>query len=256
MCRKCSSSCFQSDESQSPFVLVLDEMNYSRACRTLFADALMPRAGPTKRAFPRNLFSRYRQRRRDDLLVLTQGPGSGKHFRVSRCNERLICGGPQPVDVHPGDPGLVHGLRDCSAGTVGTSNARCGWVSTAACEGPSSVAGRKCPGVWPQGLLRGCALCCDSSPLERKQWRPLLIARSFGALPRIHGSRKRVESSLCALGHFCYDLSYKPGTASSGSQVVFDPVTAGLDNAKLPLSLGRLAEWCVPLGRTSSGFTD
>lgn len=39
-------------------------------------------------------------------------------------------------------------------------------------------------------------------------------------LPRLHGSRRRLEPLLRALGRFCYDLSYEPGDTATAN---FDP---------------------------------
>jgi 5-methylcytosine-specific restriction enzyme B len=76
-------------------------------------------------------------------------------------------------------------------------------------------------------------------------------------LPRIHGARKRVEAPLCALGQFCLDLTYKPGTASMGSQVSFDPTGANLASPVLPLSFDKVRRMVRTLKANQfTSFTD
>jgi len=56
-------------------------------------------------------------------------------------------------------------------------------------------------------------------------------------LPRLHGSRRRLEPTLRALGRFCWDLTVdttnEPGKA-------FDPEAPGAGQAKLPLSFQKV----------------
>lgn len=60
-------------------------------------------------------------------------------------------------------------------------------------------------------------------------------------LPRLHGSRRRLEATLCALGKFCFDLSFEPGTVLDGSATKFDPVAKKNDEPKLPISLDKVS---------------
>ena len=41
-------------------------------------------------------------------------------------------------------------------------------------------------------------------------------------LPRLHGSRRRLENTLCSVGHFCFDLVVEP--PGSETAISFDPV--------------------------------
>lgn len=52
-------------------------------------------------------------------------------------------------------------------------------------------------------------------------------------LPRLHGSRRRLEPLLRALGRFCYDLSYEPGSVATAN---FDPEASHEGQPQLPLS--------------------
>ncbi len=59
-------------------------------------------------------------------------------------------------------------------------------------------------------------------------------------LPRLHGSRRRLEPVLCALGQFCYDLTYHKGAIYEGTAMSFDPVKRQDNKAVLPLSLDKI----------------
>jgi 5-methylcytosine-specific restriction protein B len=52
-------------------------------------------------------------------------------------------------------------------------------------------------------------------------------------LPRLNGSRRELESTLCAVGHFCYSLE-EPGEAT------FDPTEHSADQAQLPRSFDKI----------------
>ena len=65
-------------------------------------------------------------------------------------------------------------------------------------------------------------------------------------LPRIHGSRRRLEPTLSALGRFCVDLKFEPGTVA-GQSVDFDPVTQVDQSAQLPVSLSKVRRMMVDL---------
>lgn len=56
-------------------------------------------------------------------------------------------------------------------------------------------------------------------------------------LPRLHGSRRRLEPLLRALGRFCYDLSSTP---TAGAATDFDPEAAHEGQPKLPLSYQKI----------------
>lgn len=57
-------------------------------------------------------------------------------------------------------------------------------------------------------------------------------------LPRLHGTRKRLEGTLCSLGKFCFDLTY-PDTTSATAR--FDPEQPPQgQQPKLPLSFDKV----------------
>ena len=58
-------------------------------------------------------------------------------------------------------------------------------------------------------------------------------------LPRIHGSKRRIEGLLLALGQYCFDGSMA-SWSSSGTGAVFDPEAAAMSVSKLPMSFDKL----------------
>ena len=71
-------------------------------------------------------------------------------------------------------------------------------------------------------------------------------------LPRIHGSRRRLEAPLCALGQFCFDLVLDPGAAEPGRPPRFNPLSEVAQPAKLPSLSIRFVEWYEIFGPISS----
>lgn len=59
-------------------------------------------------------------------------------------------------------------------------------------------------------------------------------------LPRLHGSRRRLEPVLCGLGQFCYELAFEPGSVASGAAVRFDPLSATQASPRLPVSFEKV----------------
>lgn len=57
-------------------------------------------------------------------------------------------------------------------------------------------------------------------------------------LPRLHGSRRRLEGSLAALGKFCFDLGYEAGEVSAATP--FDPGAQASADPRLPLSFDKV----------------
>ena len=60
-------------------------------------------------------------------------------------------------------------------------------------------------------------------------------------LPRLHGSRRRLEATLCALGKFCFDLSFEPDSVLDGSATKFDPVAKKDSEPMLPISFDKVS---------------
>lgn len=61
-------------------------------------------------------------------------------------------------------------------------------------------------------------------------------------LPRLHGSRRRLEPLLCGVGQFCHDLDYKEGSINQGDVGEFDPLSADITTARLPLSFKKVQQ--------------
>lgn len=59
-------------------------------------------------------------------------------------------------------------------------------------------------------------------------------------LPRLHGSRRRLETTLCALARFCHDLTFDEGSILDGGAKSFDPVETRDDAPALPISFDKL----------------
>ncbi|MEZ4424967.1 MAG: hypothetical protein R3E98_16350 [Gemmatimonadota bacterium] len=58
-------------------------------------------------------------------------------------------------------------------------------------------------------------------------------------LPRLHGARRRLEPTLCALGEFCATGSFEEGAVRAG-RAAFDPLEVGSDAAIYPRSLDKV----------------
>ena len=59
-------------------------------------------------------------------------------------------------------------------------------------------------------------------------------------LPRLHGSRRRLESTLCALGRYCWTQDVEPGAIFDGRALSFDPISHNPSEAALPLSADKI----------------
>jgi 5-methylcytosine-specific restriction protein B len=64
-------------------------------------------------------------------------------------------------------------------------------------------------------------------------------------LPRLHGSRKRLEPVLCALGRFCLDLGFEDRASRGATR--FDPESADLPPALLPRSFEKVRRMTAKL---------
>jgi len=58
-------------------------------------------------------------------------------------------------------------------------------------------------------------------------------------LPRLHGSRRRLESTLSAVGRFCFDLGVE-GADVFGRGIAFDPLAPPTGEARLPASFDKI----------------
>jgi 5-methylcytosine-specific restriction enzyme B len=75
-------------------------------------------------------------------------------------------------------------------------------------------------------------------------------------LPRLHGARRRLESTLHGLGKFCFSLDTKPGDVSGGPGV-FDPLNPPEGEARLPLAFEKVQRMTRVLQANQfASFTD
>lgn len=58
-------------------------------------------------------------------------------------------------------------------------------------------------------------------------------------LPRLHGNRRRLEGTLCALGRFCLDLTFPSGSVTATVNR-FDPEPPPQGQPKLPRSFDKV----------------
>jgi 5-methylcytosine-specific restriction protein B len=65
---------------------------------------------------------------------------------------------------------------------------------------------------------------------------PSILQVMQKVLPRLHGSRRRLEPTLCALGRFCFDLSFDAESVTPR----FDPLAPTPDTARLPISFDKV----------------
>jgi 5-methylcytosine-specific restriction protein B len=68
---------------------------------------------------------------------------------------------------------------------------------------------------------------------------PSILQVMQKVLPRLHGSRRRLEPTLCALGRFCFDLFFDPGSVNDRGQR-FDPLAPNPGTARLPISFDKV----------------
>jgi 5-methylcytosine-specific restriction protein B len=59
-------------------------------------------------------------------------------------------------------------------------------------------------------------------------------------LPRLHGSRRRLDPTLSAVGRFAFDLLANPSATLAQTGSTFDPLASGLGPAKLPRSFEKV----------------
>lgn len=74
-------------------------------------------------------------------------------------------------------------------------------------------------------------------------------------LPRLHGTRRRLESLLCLLGQFCFELRYTP--APEGRLPTFNPLGSHEGRALLPRSFDKVKRMTRNLRANQfTGFTE
>jgi MoxR-like ATPase len=250
---------------EMPYVLILDEMNLAHVER-YFADALsgmetsepclpnlkrdpsgtwtVDMGGQAKVAFPRNLFVIGTVNVDETTYLFSPkvlDRANTFEFRVG--TDDLSATARKPVDGAPGDPALVQGFLAIASKDNWHLENPAPWLQDYTFQlqvlhrllSESSLEfGHR---VYYEAV-RFAALHAASGETAMEAALDRQVIQKI--LPRIHGSRKRVEAALCALGQFCFDLTYIPGAAHPGSQVAFDPTKADPASAKLPLSLDKV----------------
>lgn len=66
-------------------------------------------------------------------------------------------------------------------------------------------------------------------------------------LPRIHGSRRRLEPTLCGLARFCFELRFDPGSVMSGPATSFDPTLVREEVPRLPKAFDKVRRMTMDL---------
>ena len=261
-----------SRDPSRPYALVLDEMNLAHVER-YFADALsgietsepcLPNLqqdqdqtwvlngrGPTKLPLPRNLFVIGTVNVDETTYLFSPkvlDRANTFEFRVT--TEALSADVAKPIDAVPGESHLVRGLlsiatsdhwhqdntppwRDEYVNHLGTLHKLLSESSMEFGHRVHYEAIRFAAMHWAAGDHSMTAA------LDRQVLQKLL--------PRIHGARKRVEAPLCALAHFCHDLTYKPGQAATGAQIGFDPTRVDLPEPVLPHSFAKARRMVMTL---------
>lgn len=76
-------------------------------------------------------------------------------------------------------------------------------------------------------------------------------------LPRLHGSRRRLEPTLCLVGRFCFDLTAPKNSESKDPRTLFDPLSPPAGEPKLPLSFDKVQRMTQSLRANQfASFTD
>jgi len=252
-------------DPEYPYLLVLDEMNLAHVER-YFADALsgmesrepcLPnlareddgawrlRPGADPRVpFPRNLFVIGTVNVDETTYlfspkVLDRANVFELRVRTGDLSPRLVRPGP----VAPGDPALVRGFVRIARDDAWHAERRPAGLDEyerhlrtlhgLLAEGGYEFGHR----VFYEAMRFAVVLAAagDDDPLHALDFQ---VAQKL--LPRLHGSRRQLEATLCALGRFCFDLSYEPGTAEPGAAAKFDPVAPQPADARLPSAFDKV----------------
>jgi 5-methylcytosine-specific restriction protein B len=269
-------------DPQMPYALILDEMNLAHVER-YFADALsgietsepcLPNLvrGPDgiwvqvltpapKLAFPANLFVIGTVNVDETTYLFSPkvlDRANTFEFRVDASGLSPVAR--KPVDIGAGEPGLVRGLLAIARREGWHLDNPPSWLDAFTTHlntvhrllGESSLEfGHRVyyEAVRFAALYYGAGEQSMEAALDRQVLQKLL--------PRIHGSRKRVEAALCALGKFCVDLTFTAGSASPGASAVFDVSNADLAASRLPMSLGKVQRMMRTLRANQfTSFTD
>ncbi len=265
-----------------PYALILDEMNLAHVER-YFADALsgietsegclpnlernndgvwVQESGrESKLAFPENLFVIGTVNVDETTYLFSPkvlDRANTFEFRVDTAS--LSSMAKKPVSIDHGDPGLAGGFLRIARQEDWHIKNEATWTTA------YTDHLRKLHELLSESSLEfGHRVFYEAvrfSALHEKAGEPSLDAALDRQLlqkilPRIHGSRKRVEGALRALGEFCMTLTYSIGGADPGKSSAFDVGSAKIEEARLPLSLSKVKRMMRTLQANQfTSFTD
>lgn len=249
----------------NPYLLVLDEMNLAHVER-YFADVLsgMESGHPclpnlakgsdgrwrvlpgaeAKIPFPKNLFIVGTVNVDETTYMFSPkvlDRANTIEFRVDTGD--LSTDFRRPVPGEPGSPALVRGFLAIAADD--------GWHQQHPASGLETFTGhlRRLHALLSEGgfeyghrvfyeAVRFAAMLEAAGDSDPEHALDLQVMQKV--LPRLHGTRRRLEATLCALGQFCFDLSFEPGAAADGAASRFDPLTRRTGEARLPRSFDKV----------------
>ena len=204
----------------------------------------VPAGGPDKIAFPRNLFVVGTVNVDETTYLFSPkvlDRANTFEFRVE--TRDLASSAQQPAASQPGDPALVRGLL-----TIAVDD---GWHLDHPAPGQDDFAEhlRRLHGLLTEGsvefghrvfyeAIRFAAMHAAAGDQDVMRALDLQIMQKV--LPRLHGSRRRLEATLCAIGQFCYDLTFDAQLGLRDAVARFDPIQASPAAARLPVSFDKV----------------
>nr|PZN42472.1 MAG: hypothetical protein DIU70_05105 [Bacillota bacterium] len=251
-------------DPDNPYLLILDEMNLAHVER-YFADVLsgmesgepvLPNLQrdpdghwrtipdqPSKIPFPKNLFIVGTVNVDETTYMFSPkvlDRANTIEFRVA--TEDLDPEIRKPRKVQPGDPALVRGFLAIATDTdwhLRNPNPH----RSAFVEHLRNLHRLLAEGGFEFGhrvfyeAVRFAALLAAAGDPDPEHALDLQVMQKV--LPRLHGSRRRLEATLCALGRFCFDLTATPQATDTGAPI-FDPLRPPPGTPKLPLSFAKV----------------
>jgi 5-methylcytosine-specific restriction protein B len=251
-------------DQDNPYLLVLDEMNLAHVER-YFADVLsgmesergcLPNLRPEddgqwrlipgrpgRIPVPRNLFIVGTVNVDETTYLFSPkvlDRANTFDFRVDSVD--LAADAHKPTECSPGDPGLIRGFltiakddewhRDHPAEGVAAFEQHLKTLHSLLAEGGFEFGHR----VFYEAI-RFAAMLNAAGDTDPEHALDLQVMQKV--LPRLHGSRRRLEPTLCALGRFCFDLSFESGSVNDTGQR-FDPLAPNPGTARLPVSFDKV----------------
>lgn len=248
-----------------PYLLVLDEMNLAHVER-YFADVLsgmesevaclpnlqeepgnlwrIPVGGPKRVPVPKNLLVVGTVNVDETTYMFSPkvlDRANTFEFRVKTTDLRADLEKPAPIE--PGAPDLVAGFLAIS------SDDRWQLDHPAPHEGTVAQHLRSAHALLSKAgyefghrvfyeAMRFAAMLAAAGDDDPNHALDLQIVQKV--LPRLHGSRRRLEATLCGLGRFCYDLSYDADKGLQDAIARFNPIDAANTDPRLPISFDKV----------------